>query len=118
MLRLTRSFDTEVRRGLGYRAPMCAAFVKKWLEMIAQNPNADPHSLDPTEVTRAQQAYANRPRGGDSKRAFWVNMAGLNVRWNPNEVYPQSGHRRDSKAPTPPGLGHTDHTHRAGGRSW
>ena len=87
LLSLTRSFDAGERRRLGYQAPMCAAFVKKWLEMIVRRAHADPRLLDPTEVKRAQQAYANRPRGGDSKRAFWVSMAGLNVRWNANRTF-------------------------------
>jgi len=66
---------------------MCAAFVKKWLERIAFNSNADPHLLNQDEVTSAQEAYANRPRGRDSKREFWVSMAGLNVRWNANRTF-------------------------------
>ncbi len=87
MLTLRYMFDRDARRALGYPAPMCAAFVKKWLEMIARSSSQDPRLLDRDEVTSAQQAYANRPRGGDSKRAFWVNMVGMEVRWNATRTF-------------------------------
>ena len=87
MLTLQYKFDRETRQKLGYQAPMCAAFVKKWLEMIARGFSYNPHLLNREEVTKAQQAYAKRLRGGDSKRAFWVSMVGLEVDWRPRKKF-------------------------------
>lgn len=74
-------FDHDTRVGLGYPAPMCAAFVKKWLEMIARSDNVDPRYLSTSEVTNAQEAYDRLLKRGGSKEEFWGLIPGYDVNW-------------------------------------
>jgi hypothetical protein len=92
MLQLIQEFDKQTREKIfNYEAPMCAAFVKKWLEMIAWNPFYNPRLLNIEEVASAQEAYQNREPGPNSKVPFWKSIKGMNVEWNkkystPNQV--------------------------------
>jgi len=86
MLVLKNKFDKEVRKKIfKYEAPMCAAYVKKWLEMIAMGFSYNPNMLNIEEIASAQQKYQNRPRGPNSKKLFWTSMSGLNVNWQPKK---------------------------------